>query len=82
CGTLWRAVFLLSLPCRHWRFADPAYQCKCHFRRLVDGAAELVPVGPDSRYQLPPDLMQRHWDSARVGALVVTSSDPTGTLLD
>ena len=41
-----------------------------------------VPVGPDSRYQLTPDLIERHWDSDSVGALVATPANPTGTLLD
>jgi aspartate/methionine/tyrosine aminotransferase len=61
--------------------ADPGYPCNRHFLRLVEGAAQLVPVGPDSRYQLTPQLVERHWDQDSVGALVASPANPTGTLL-
>lgn len=81
-GALLLASSLLVDPGRHWLLADPGYPCNRHFLRLVEGAAQLVPVGPDSRYQLTPDLIERHWDSDSVGALVATPANPTGTLLD
>jgi aspartate/methionine/tyrosine aminotransferase len=47
----------------------------------VEGAAQLVAVGPDVRYQLTPDLIERYWDHDSVGALVASPANPTGTIL-
>ena len=52
-----------------------------HFLRLVEGAAQLVPVGPQTRYQLTAELLDRHWNADSVGALVASPANPTGTLL-
>ncbi|WP_394687526.1 pyridoxal phosphate-dependent aminotransferase [uncultured Xanthomonas sp.] len=80
-GALLLASALLVDPGRHWLMADPGYPCNRHFLRLVEGAAQLVPVGPDSRYQLTPELLQRHWNAGSVGALVASPANPTGTVL-
>ena len=45
------ASSLLVDPGRHWLLADPGYPCNRHFLRLVEGGAQLVPVGPDTAYQ-------------------------------
>lgn len=80
-GALLLASSLLVDPGKHWLLADPGYPCNRHFLRLVEGAAQLVPVGPDVRYQLTADLVERHWDQDSVGALVASPANPTGTLL-
>lgn len=80
-GALLLAASLLVDPGKHWLLADPGYPCNRHFLRLVEGAAQLVPVGPDVRYQLTPQLVERHWDADSVGALVASPANPTGTLL-
>ena len=74
-GALLLASSLLVDPGKHWLLADPGYPCNRHFLRLVEGAAQLVPVGPDVRYQLTADLVERYWDQDSVGA------NPTGTIL-
>ena len=81
-GALLLASSLLVDPGKHWLLADPGYPCNRHFLRLVEGAAQLVPVGPESQYQLKPELIERHWDAASVGALVASPANPTGTVLD
>ncbi len=81
-GALLLASSLLVDPGKHWLLADPGYPCNRHFLRLVEGAAQLVPVGADVRYQLTPDLVERHWDQDSVGALVASPANPTGTLLN
>lgn len=81
-GALLLAASLLVDPGRHWLLADPGYPCNRHFLRLVEGAAQLVPVGPEVRYQLTPELVERYWDKDSVGALVASPANPTGTLLD
>lgn len=80
-GALLLASSLLVDPGKHWLLADPGYPCNRHFLRLVEGAAQLVPVGPESRYQLTPDLIERYWDHDSVGALAASPANPTGTLL-
>ena len=80
-GALLLAASLLVDPGKHWLLADPGYPCNRHFLRLVEGAAQLVPVGADTRYQLTADLVGRYWDGDSVGALVASPANPTGTLL-
>jgi aspartate/methionine/tyrosine aminotransferase len=75
------ATSLLVDPGKHWLLADPGYPCNRHFLRLIEGAAQLVPVGAEVRYQLTPELVERHWDRDSVGALVASPANPTGTLL-
>ncbi|WP_369521436.1 aminotransferase class I/II-fold pyridoxal phosphate-dependent enzyme, partial [Escherichia coli] len=57
------------------------YPCNRHFLRLVEGGAQLVPVGPDTAYQLTPSLVEQHWNADSVGALVASPANPTGTVL-
>jgi aspartate/methionine/tyrosine aminotransferase len=80
-GALLLASSLLVDPDRHWLLADPGYPCNRHFLRLVEGAAQLVPVGPQTAYQLTPSLVETHWNAASVGALVASPANPTGTVL-
>lgn len=81
-GALLLAASLLVDPGKHWLLADPGYPCNRHFLRLVEGAAQLVPVGPEARYQLTPELVGRFWNGDSVGALVASPANPTGTLLE
>lgn len=80
-GALLLASSLLVDPGRHWLLADPGYPCNRHFLRLVEGAAQLVPVGPKTAYQLTPELVEHHWNADSVGALVASPANPTGTVL-
>lgn len=80
-GALLLASSLLVDPGRHWLLADPGYPCNRHFLRLVEGSAQLVPVGPDTAYQLTPELVAQHWNADSVGALVASPANPTGTVL-
>ena len=80
-GALLLASSLLVDPEKHWLLADPGYPCNRHFLRLVEGAAQLVPVGPQTAYQLTPALIEQHWNAASVGALVASPANPTGTVL-
>lgn len=80
-GALLLATSLLVDPGKHWLMADPGYPCNRHFLRLIEASAQLVPVGPEVRYQLTPDLIAAHWQSDSVGALVASPANPTGTVL-
>ncbi|HZJ95361.1 MAG TPA: pyridoxal phosphate-dependent aminotransferase [Thiopseudomonas sp.] len=81
-GALLLTSALLVDPGKHWLLADPGYPCNRHFLRLVEGGAQLVPVGPDEKYQLTADLIERHWDQDSVGALLASPANPTGTVLN
>lgn len=72
---------LLVDPGRRVLMADPGYPCNRHFLRLVEGAAELVPTGPESGYQLTADMIGQHWTPECVGVLAASPANPTGTLL-
>ena len=61
--------------------ADPGYPANRHFVRLVNGEPVNVAVGPDSNYQLTPELIEHYWSADTVAALVATPSNPTGTLV-
>ncbi len=62
--------------------ADPGYPCNRHFLRLFGGDAQLLPVGPEQRYQLTAAIAEQHWQASTVGALVGSPANPTGEILD
>ena len=59
--------------------ADPGYPYNRHFVRVLEGAPCGIPVGPETRYQLSAELIERHWSPETRGALIATPSNPTGT---
>ena len=61
--------------------ADPGSPANRHFVRMFDGVPVNVPVGPDSNYQMTPELMARYWSDRTAAALVATPSNPTGTVI-
>ncbi len=62
--------------------ADPGYPCNRHFALLSGGEPVAIPVGPDSRFQLSPALLERHWrPGQRHVVLVTTPANPTGSVL-
>lgn len=80
-GALLMAVALLINPGDGMLMTDPGYPCNRHFLRLVEGEGQLVPVGPEQRYQLTPALAQQHWRDNTVGVLVASPANPTGEIL-
>ncbi|KAA0690517.1 pyridoxal phosphate-dependent aminotransferase [Halopseudomonas laoshanensis] len=61
--------------------ADPSYPCNRHFLRLVEARARLVPTGPDTAYQLTPELIEAHWSAQCAAVLAASPANPTGTML-
>ncbi len=80
-GALLLAIAALVNPGDQVLLADPGYPANRHFVRMMEGEAVGVPVGPDSRYQLTPELIEQYWTDRTVAALVATPSNPTGTLI-
>jgi aspartate/methionine/tyrosine aminotransferase len=79
-GALLLAVAVLVNPGDQVLLADPGYPANRHFVRMMEGEPVGVAVGPDSNYQLTPELLERHWGSRTVAALLASPSNPTGTL--
>jgi aspartate/methionine/tyrosine aminotransferase len=59
--------------------ASPGYPCYRHILRALGVEAVEVPVGPASRYQLAPDLLEGA--GPLDGVVVASPSNPTGTML-
>src|SRR2546423_1787780 len=60
---------------------DPGYPANRHFVRLLNGSPVSVPVGPDSNYQMNPELLEQYWTAHTVAALAASPSNPTGTTI-
>ena len=61
--------------------ADPSYPCNRHFARTLGGVPKLIPVGPESRYQLNAGIARAQWTDRTRIAMVATPSNPTGTMV-
>jgi aspartate/methionine/tyrosine aminotransferase len=81
-GALLLIAALLLDPGRGLLMTDPGYPCNRHFLRLVEGHGQLVPVGPEDRYQLTPAVAERNWQDSTAGILVASPANPTGEILD
>ena len=80
-GALLLTIAALVNPGGQVLMADPSYPANRHFVRMMEGEAVGVPVGPESHYQLTPELIEQHWSARTVAVLVATPSNPTGTLI-
>jgi len=61
--------------------ADPGYPCHRHYVSLYEGVTASVPVGPDTDYQLTAELVAASWTERTRAVLVVSPSNPTGTMM-
>ncbi|MES2354191.1 MAG: pyridoxal phosphate-dependent aminotransferase [Pseudomonadota bacterium] len=80
-GALLLALGVLLSPGDEVVLADPGYPCNRHFVRLLEGRTVNVPVGPNTHYQLNAALIDQHWRTRTVAALVASPANPTGTLV-
>ncbi|MFA7664954.1 MAG: pyridoxal phosphate-dependent aminotransferase [Burkholderiaceae bacterium] len=58
---------------------DPSYPCNRHFVAAFDGEPQLVPVGPEERFQLDRAHVDAHWRPNTRGVLLASPANPTGT---
>jgi aspartate/methionine/tyrosine aminotransferase len=72
---------LLVDPEDEWLMADPGYPCNRHFWMLAGAVTRLVPVGPESGFQLTAALADSHWDGRCRGLLTASPANPTGAVL-
>lgn len=61
--------------------SDPGYPCNRNFVQFLAGQAVNIPVTAASNYQLTVELLQQHWQTNTVAAMVASPANPTGTLL-
>lgn len=80
-GALLLVAALLMNPGDGLLMTDPGYPCNRHFLRLVEGEGQLVPVGPEHRFQLTPELAAQHWRDNTRGVMVASPANPTGEIL-
>jgi aspartate/methionine/tyrosine aminotransferase len=59
--------------------SDPAYPCSRHFVRVLEGMPVGIATGPESRYQLTAESIERAWTERTRGVLIASPSNPTGT---
>ena len=80
-GALLLLAALLLNPGESMLLPDPGYPCNRHFLRLVEGHAQLVPVGPEQGFQLTGERVSACWQDSTVGAMVASPANPTGAVL-
>ncbi len=80
-GALLLVSALLLNPGQGILMTDPGYPCNRNFFRLVEGEGQLVPVGPEDRYQLNAVKAEAAWRDNTVGAIVASPANPTGEIL-
>ena len=80
-GALLLIAGLLINPGQGILMTDPGYPCNRNFFRLVEGEGQLVPVGPEDRFQLHAAKAERAWRENTIGAIVASPANPTGEIL-
>lgn len=78
-GALLIAFGTLVNPGDEWLMPDPTYPCNRRFISLYGGTTRLIPCGPQSNYQLTPELVEKHWGPNTRGVMLATPANPTGT---
>lgn len=61
---------------------DPAYPCNRHIVAAFDGKVPSIPCGPEHRFQLSAEMVQKHWTAATKGVCIASPSNPTGTSIE
>ena len=59
--------------------SDPTYPCNSQYINAFDGVPTLIPVGPETRFQLTADLIEAYWSEGVRGTLIASPANPTGT---
>ena len=61
---------------------DPSYPCNRHFATVLGGRAQLLPCGPQSRFQPTAAMIEDAWTVHAAGVLLASPSNPTGTSIE
>lgn len=80
-GALLLLAGLLVNPGEGMLMTDPGYPCNRHFLSLVGGEGQLVPVGPEDRFQLSAEKAEQYWQANTRGIMVASPANPSGEIL-
>jgi len=61
---------------------DPSYPCNRHFAAVLEGDAQLMPCGPETRFQPTAEMIEESWNECSAGVLLASPSNPTGTSIE
>ncbi len=61
---------------------DPSYPCNRHFAAVLEGRAQLLPCGPETRFQPTAEMIEAAWTAETAGVLLASPSNPTGTSIE
>jgi aspartate/methionine/tyrosine aminotransferase len=61
---------------------DPSYPCNRHFATVLEGRAQLLPCGPETRFQPTAAMIDAAWSAQTGGVLLASPSNPTGTSIE
>ena len=81
-GALLLALAALLERDRTLLMPDPSYPCNRHFAALLEGRAQLLPCGPETRFQPTAAMIEASWDGQTAGVLLASPSNPTGTSIE
>jgi aspartate/methionine/tyrosine aminotransferase len=81
-GALLLALAALLERDRTLLMPDPSYPCNRHFASVVEGRAQLLPCGPETRFQPTARMIDAAWNEQTAGVLLASPSNPTGTSIE
>ncbi len=80
-GALQLITSLLVDPDESLLLTDPGYPCNRHFLANINAHGQLVATRSEEGFHLTPSLLEQHWQSSTIGALVASPANPTGALM-
>ena len=81
-GALLLAMAALLERDRSVLLPDPSYPCNRHFAAVFEGHAQLLPCGPETRFQPTAAMIESAWNAQTAGVLLACPSNPTGTSIE
>ncbi len=81
-GALLLALAALLERDRKLLMPDPSYPCNRHFVTVLEGRTQLLPCGPETRFQPTAGMIDAAWDEHTAGVLLASPSNPTGTSIE
>ena len=81
-GALLLALSALLERDRTLLMPDPSYPCNRHFAAVLEGRAQLLPCGPQARFQPTAAAVDAAWGPQTAGVLLASPSNPTGTSIE
>jgi aspartate/methionine/tyrosine aminotransferase len=81
-GALLLALAALLERDRRLLLPDPSYPCNRHFAAVLEAGAQLLPCGPETRFQPTAPMIDAAWNATTAGVLLASPSNPTGTSIE